>query len=206
MRSNAGILPSFLLGGADEIEALIAEMKELKGLQRVYAAELKATIEAKRIAMARGIETARYMRTAIKYIYGRKNARISQFGIRLRRRPQRKAGPDLQAVPAPAETAPTAAWETQTARAERPPIGAEGGAERAKVERIGGAGAPFGGDGPPIRGTASDDGAVGSPERAAGATLGAEAPDNRGIGRAVRGELQTDRGEAAEDRLATTVH
>jgi hypothetical protein len=99
VRSNAGILPSFLLGGADEIEAQIAEMKELKGLQRAYAAELKATIEAKRIAMARGIETARYMRDAIRYLYGRKNARIGQFGIRLRRRPRRKAGPISKPLP-----------------------------------------------------------------------------------------------------------
>jgi hypothetical protein len=94
-RSIANVLPPLALTVADEVEAQIAVIKELKSRQRVYAAEHRGVAAAKRAAMARGMVAARDIRACAVLVYGPKDARITRFGIRIRRRPVRKARTEI---------------------------------------------------------------------------------------------------------------
>ncbi len=98
-RSLAGVLPPLALTVAGEVAAQIAVIKELKRRQRAYAAEHREVAAAKRAAMARGMVAARDIRACVVLVYGPKDARITRFGLRIRRGPARMAATASPAGP-----------------------------------------------------------------------------------------------------------
>ena len=99
VRAKADVLPPLALTVADELAAQIDEIKALKHQQQACSAEGKVTTAALNAAIARGMAVARDIRSYAVLAYGPKNARLAHFGIRLRRRPQRKAGSPPEVAP-----------------------------------------------------------------------------------------------------------
>lgn len=98
--------------GADELAEQLAEIKKLKERQRFYAAEGRAATEALGAVITRGLAEARYIRSCAVLLYGPKSGRLAQFGIRIRRRPRRKAE-----SAAAAEASPVGHGEVESAAA-----------------------------------------------------------------------------------------
>jgi hypothetical protein len=233
VRSRADVLPPLALTAADEIEATIAEIKALKGRQQAYVAELKVTVEAKQAAMARGMVAARYIRACSVLVYGRKNARLTHFGIRIRRRPRRKAGTAIPAVTAPAPNAqdhlegrhreiPDAGTQTQvtaspvcrdgadlTAAPDEVWIARSGRANRTAIggdaRTIGGKVDPMGEKGSGDGGNARTVGTTVSPVGAFVTPAGAEASEARGNASAPGGKAQTAGGNLRTDPKAVSL-
>jgi hypothetical protein len=92
-RSNVGLLPDpdLALTLADKLAAITAEIKELKTRQQSLLAAQKVKTEEMAVLVHRGTWVARRLRAYIVLVLGTKHAQLTQFGIRLRRRPRRKA-------------------------------------------------------------------------------------------------------------------
>jgi hypothetical protein len=211
-RSLAGVLPPLALTVADKIEAQIAVTKDLKSRQRTYAAEHREVAAAKRAAMARGMVAARDIRACVVLVFGPRDARITQFGMRLRRRPTRKGGtasPDararaqVQASPVcPNEDGSTAvldeAWISHTTRANGAAIGGEAAAMRGNADPVRGNEENGGGNAQTV-------GASGAPVRAVAAAVGAEAFDDGGNASAPGGNSQAAGGNLETDPEAASL-
>ena len=89
-RSNAQVLPPLALAVADELEGHIAALKEIKLEQQAYRAASLAKTEELMSLISRGELAARELRAYIVLALGTKDARLSQFGIQVRRRRRRK--------------------------------------------------------------------------------------------------------------------
>jgi hypothetical protein len=203
VRASADVLPPLALTVADELAEQIAEIKALKGRQRFYAAEGKVVTQALNAEIAGGMVQARYIRACAVLLYGPKNARLTQFGIRLRRRPRRKAGipPEVAANPLGrgeevAAAALDAAWTAHAGRA--------GDAEnRAELLAVGGDAGRIGGKAAGVGENAAGDRARvqpvgGFPAGVGGPTSGdgENALATRGKAQGVGATLQTNRGAA----------
>lgn len=174
-RASADILPPLALTVADELAAQIAEIRALKERQRAYAAEGKVVTQALNAEIADGMPHARYIRAYAVLVHGRKSGRLAQFGIRIRRRPRRKAGSLPEATANPLGTganAPEAAHdEARTAHAARANDAQIGGA----VREIGADAQAIGEKADPMRGNAPDVGAKVQPVGALHTGFGATA-------------------------------
>ena len=132
LRSRADVMPPLALKVGEELAEQIAEIKKLKERQRAYAAERMAVTEALGTVITRGMAEARYIRACVVLLYGRKSGRLVQFGIRIRRRPRRKAESPAAVEASPlghgevaSAAARDAAWTAHAARANVAAIGGE---------------------------------------------------------------------------------
>ena len=193
VRMRADVLHPFVLTVADELAEQIAELKALKHQQQAYAEEGRATTEALQDAMASGMVAARDIRAYAKLVYGRKNGRLAQFGIRLRRRPRRGVHGSMEVAANPAGTgadAPAPARdETRTvhaARANGARIGELAREIGVDVREIRGEARRIGGNAPAIREDAPGIGAAAPPMGALAAEAGAAASADRENARGLR--------------------
>ncbi|HEY4587726.1 MAG TPA: hypothetical protein VII86_00780 [Thermoanaerobaculia bacterium] len=185
LRSMADVMPPLALALGEELAAQIVEIKALKTRQRAYAAERMAVTEALHDAYARGMASARWMRAYAVLVHGPKSGRLVQFGIRIRRRPRRKAESPAAVAANPvgpvevaSAAARDAAWTAHAGRADVAAIGGE-------ADRVGGDAAGFGGNAAFDGGTAPPDGAFPACGGASASADGGNAPKIRGNAQAV---------------------
>lgn len=90
VRLNADVLPELALTVADELEATVATIKEMKQEQRsVLAAQMEKTAQLTAV-VAQGTKNARQIRAYAALVFcHKKQAVLTHFGIRDRRRPRR---------------------------------------------------------------------------------------------------------------------
>jgi hypothetical protein len=160
VRSMADVLPKLALRVADDLEAQVATIQELKSRQRTYVVELKRIAEAKQAAIARGRVTARDIRACAVLVYGPRSARLAQFQIRFLRRPSHRTEDAPQVPSAPSANArnqigdrcaeimhaPNEVWKTRTARANGVAAGAEVQPVGGNADRVGGNSSVLGGN------------------------------------------------------------
>jgi hypothetical protein len=183
LRSMADVMPPLALALGEELAAQIVEIKALKARQRAYAADRMAVTEALHATYDRGMAKARWIRACAVLVYGPKSGRLVQLGIRIRRRPRRKAESPSAVATNPvghnevvSTAVPYAAWTAHAGRADVAAIGGEAasGGENA---------AGFGGN-------ATSDGAAAPPVGAFPAWVGAETSEIRGNVPKIRGNAQ----------------
>jgi hypothetical protein len=167
----------------EELAAQIAEIKRLKERQRFYAAEGMVATAAMQAVIASGMAAAREVRACAVLLYGPKNPRLKQFGIRIRRRPRRKAAIPHEVATEASGAARDAAWTAHAARANVDAVGGEALERGAEAGREGGNGAEMGGNAPAVRAEAP-------PVRAFAACSGAAASGDRGNASEGRGNAQ----------------
>jgi hypothetical protein len=183
LRSRADVVPPLALKVGEELAEQIAEIKRLKERQRFYAAEGMAATEALNAEIASGMVHARYIRAYAVLLYGPKNPRLKQFGIRIRRRPRRKAAIPHEVATEASGAARDAAWTAHAARANVDAVGGEALERGAEAGREGGNGAETGGNAPAVRAEAP-------PVRAFAACSGAAASGDGGNASEGRGNAQ----------------
>jgi hypothetical protein len=183
LRSMADVMPPLALAVGEELAAQIAEIKRLKERQRFYATEGMVATAATQAVIAGGMAAAREIRACAVLLYGPKNPRLKQFGIRIRRRPRRKAATPMEVVVEASGAARDAAWTTHAARANVDAVGGEALETGAEAGREGGNGAEIGGNAPAVRAEAP-------PVRAFAACAGASASGDRGNASESRGNGQ----------------
>lgn len=217
-RSNAGILPDpdLALTLADRLAAITAEIKELKTRQQALLAAQKVKTEEMAVLVHRGTWVVRRLRAYIVLVLGTKHAQLTQFGIRLRRRPRRKARPltaadagrlaevaePLTAVAEP----PAAAVEPSAAvRDDRPEAGRSRAIVRhdgAIVSGLGGTVLRLGGGDSGIRADIASVGAAAPPEGGTITPPGGTATGDRAIIPADRADAKRRRAIVPETRGA----
>jgi hypothetical protein len=197
VRASAEILPPLALSVAEELAEQIAEIKRLKERQRFYAAEGRVATQALASVIPRGMADARYIRACAVLLYGPKNARLTQFGIRLRRRPRRRTRDPLEAAANPAgrreETAaaaPDAAWTAHAGRAGDTENGAEVQAVGGDAGQIGAEDGRIGGKAAAVGGSAAGNRAPVQPHGGFPAGVGGLAPGDGANALAIRGKAQ----------------
>lgn len=91
VRLNADVVPELALTVADELEARVATIKEMKQEQRsLLSAQMEKTAELAAV-VAEGTKNARQIRAFAALVFCHKRQPVlSQFGLRDRRRPRRK--------------------------------------------------------------------------------------------------------------------
>ncbi|MFL6263931.1 MAG: hypothetical protein ACJ76Y_29940 [Thermoanaerobaculia bacterium] len=205
LRSRVDVVPQLALAVGDELAEQIAEMKRLKHQQRTYAMEGMIATEALNAATARGMVHARNIRACAVLLHGPRNARLAQLGIRIRRRPRRGAGSPTE-VPADSlgrgaeapAAARDAAWTAHAGRAGDAEIGAVVQEVGAFVQEIGGEAGRTGGDAAGIGGNVASDWATVPPVGGFPACAGAAVSGGRGNAHGPGGNLQMNRGAAAQ--------
>ncbi|MFL6259972.1 MAG: hypothetical protein ACJ76Y_09695 [Thermoanaerobaculia bacterium] len=188
--SRAEAVPPLALAVGEELAAQIAEIKRLKERQRFYAAEGMIATEAMQAATARGMVAARDIRACAVLLYGPKGPRLTQLGIRIRRRPRRKASAPAQVVAEAPGAARDAAWTTHAARANVDGVGVEAREGGAEAGRDGGNAPAVRAGGPPV-------GAFLAGVRAAASGDRGNASEDRGDAQVVGANLPAIRGSAA---------
>jgi hypothetical protein len=174
-RSNVGILPDpdLALTLADQLAAIIAEAKELKGRQQALLAAQMVKTEEMAVLIQRGTWVVRRLRAYILLVLGTKHAQLTQFGIRLRRRPRRKAAKPSAKATEPAVSIRDDRPEDRRSRAIVEPDGATVAEVGGTVLQLGGEDSGIGADvaslgaaAPPERGTVSPPGGTAAEDRA----------------------------------------
>lgn len=221
LRSHPAISRPLVQTAADELEAQIAEMKELKHRQQAYLAEQIATTAAMKTGIADGTRLAREIRSYVILAFGAKNARITGFGLRMRRRPRRKAQPASPAIPEPLADVPIEI-EAAGGRSEiaAPPLGrdaeasdaarkqrrmarparADDAGNRASARANWGDAGRNGGDGSELGETDFGIWGTAQPIWAVPARQGGTASDNRGDAADLGANVAELRGDAASNR------
>ncbi len=174
LRSRADVVRPLALAVGEELAAQIARIKELKRQQRAYAAEGRATTEALHAEIARGMVTAHDIRSYVVLLYGPKSRRLVQFGIKIRRRPRRKAASPPEVKAEAPGAARDEAWTAHAGRARVAAIGGDAPEVGVDVREIGE-------EASRIRGNSSDVGAPGLQVGAFPACVGAAASENGGV-------------------------
>ena len=192
LQARADVVPQLALEVGEELAAQIAEIKALRERQRFYAAEGMAATETMQAVIARGMVAARDIRGCAVLLYGPKNARLTQFGIRIRRRPRRKAATPPEVMEKASGAARDEAWTAHAARANVAAVGGTGQEIGASVGEIRGEAGWIGGSGPEIGGNAPDVGAPVRPVGAVPAYVGATASGERGNAQNLGANLPTD--------------
>ncbi len=195
VRSNAGRFPPLVHAVAGELEAQIAEIKELKHRQQAYFAEQIATTAALTAEIERGTRAARDIRAYVLLAFGPKNPRITGFGIRIRRRPRRRTQTAPLAVTGPLADIPEAFDAARQERRTARPARANDAENGASVQGIGGNAGRNGGDGPGLG--RNDPGLW-----AAAQPLGAVTARHRGAAAGDRGDAASAGGDVPAGRGA----
>ncbi|HEY3570152.1 MAG TPA: hypothetical protein VGP73_19625 [Thermoanaerobaculia bacterium] len=180
LHASADILPPLALAVGEELAAQIAEIKRLKERQRFYAAEGQVATAALHAVTANGMTVARYIRTCAVLLYGPKSPRLKQFGIRIRRRPSRKAVTPAEVVAETSGAARDAAWTAHAARANVAAVGGEALEGGAEAGRDRGNGAEIGGNAAAVWAEASPGGALAAGGGAVASGDRGDAPESRG--------------------------
>ncbi len=188
-RSNAGLLPDFSQDVADQLEALIAEAKAVKAQQQALLAAQMVKTEELAPLIRRGKWAARRLRAYVMLELGTRHAQLTQFGIRLRRRPRRKARVASEAD----------SKERPAGRRSRAIVRAEGAA----IPEIGGIDLRLGGEDFGDRAVDSGLGATAAPERGTAAGPRATASAIGGDAQRGRAIVPGLRGTAPDDRITT---
>jgi hypothetical protein len=198
VRSNAGRFPPLVHTVAGELEAQIAEIKDLKHRQQVYFAEQIATTAALTAEFGRGTRAARDIRAYVLLAFGPKNPRITGFGIRIRRRPRRRPQAAPPALPGPLADVPEAFDAAQQERRTARPARANDAENGASVRGIWGNAGRNGGDGPGLGGNDPGLWAAAQPLGAVTARHGGVASGDRGDATSAGGDVPAGRGAAIQ--------
>lgn len=168
LRSMADVMPPLALALGEELAARIVEIKALKARQRGYAAERMAVTRALHNAYADGMAHARWIRACAVLVHGPKSGRLAQFGIRVRRRPRRKAHAERANVAAMGGEACRSRGDAAGSGGEAASDGGTAPPVGAPPARLGASASAEGGDAPEIRANAPSVGgnAPASPEAA----------------------------------------
>jgi hypothetical protein len=187
-RSNVCILPDpdLALTLADQLAAIIAEAKELKSRQQTLLAAQMVKTEEMAVLIQRGTWVVRRLRAYILLVLGTRHAQLTQFGIRLRRRPRRKAAEPPASIrdDRPEDRRQRAIAEPDGATVAEIggtvlQLGGEDSGLGADIASLGAAASPEGGAVPPPGGTAAGDRAIVPEDRADANRRGAIVPETR---------------------------
>ena len=159
LHASAGVVPPLALAVGEELAAQIAEIKRLKERQRFYAVEGQVATEELHAEFAAGRAAARAIRACALFLYGPKSPRLTQFGIRIRRRPRRNVTDPAEVVAERSGAARDAAWPAHAARANADAVGGEALEGGAEAGRDRGNGAESGGNAQDVWAEASAAGA-----------------------------------------------